>query len=378
MTEEQRDGSEATATRRGVLGLALAATGAAVVGTVAAAGPADALTGANAIVGHVDNSGDQQTTFVHNGTANNGPGLSALRTPGTTTGSTFGENAGLVAETDFTDQDGVLGFAGPGTGSSGIRGISFGGNGALGESDQGVGVRGSIRTGNSSPGSIAVVADNLSAGAGSVGVQATATTGPAGLGGSFAGSLAPLRLVPAGTPGAPKSGAHAAGELYVDSAGNLYCCTAGGTPGTWVNLTATAPPPSQAPALHPVAPTRVYDSREPKPSPGVLSSGQSRTVTVADGRAIKGGDVTVPDLVPAGATAIAYNFTVTNTVAAGFLTVNPGTETAITSSAINWSASGQILTTGSLVAVSSERQITVIAGGGGTTDFLVDVVGYYR
>ena len=249
MTEEQRDGSEATATRRGVLGLALAATGAAVVGTVAAAGPADALTGANAIVGHVDNSGDQQTTFVHNGTANNGPGLRALRTPGTTTGSTFGENAGLVAETDFTDQDGVLGFAGPGTGSGGIRGISFGGNGALGESDQGVGVRGSIRTGNSSPGSIAVVADNLTAGTGSVGVQATATTGPAGLGGSFAGSLAPLRLVPAGTPGTPKSGAHAAGELYVDSAGNLYCCTAGGMPGTWVNLTATAPPPSQGAAL---------------------------------------------------------------------------------------------------------------------------------
>ena len=65
-------------------------------------------------------------------------------------------------------------------------------------------------------------------------------------------------------------------------------------------------------------------------------------------------------------------------MAAGFLTVNPGTETAITSSAINWSAGGQILTTGSLVAISAERQITVIAGGGGTTDFLVDVVGYYR
>ena len=166
--------------------------------------------------------------------------------------------------------------------------------------------------------------------------------------------------------------------MYVDSDGHLFCCTAGGTPGTWVDLTAAAPAPSQAPALHPVAPTRAYDSREPNPAPGALASGQTCTITVADGRAIKGGGVTVPDLVPAGATAIAYNFTVTNTVAAGFLTVNPGTDTTITSSAINWSASGQILTTGSLVAISAERQITVIAGGGGTTDFLVDVVGYYR
>jgi hypothetical protein len=377
MTHEQETDHEATATRRGVLGLALAATGAAVVGTVVSAAPADAMTGSNALVGNVNNWGDQQTTFVHNTTTNNGPALSAVRTPTNTTGVSFSENAGLVAETDFTDQDGVLGFAGPGTGGSGIRGISFAGNGALGESDQGIGVRGSIRTGNNSANSVAVVAENLSTGAGSIGVRATATAGTAGLGGSFAGTLAPLRLVPASTAGAPKAGSHAAGELYVDSAGNLYCCTAGGSPGTWFNLTTPAATPTAAPALHPVAPMRVYDSREPSPAPGALSSGQSRTIVVADGRAIKGGGVTVPDLVPAGATAIAYNFTITNTVAAGFLTVNPGTDTTITSSAVNWSATGQILTTGSLVAISAARQITVIAGGGGTTDFLVDVVGYY-
>ena len=48
------------------------------------------------------------------------------------------------------------------------------------------------------------------------------------------------------------------------------------------------------------------------------------------------------------------------------------------SSAINWSATGQILTTGGLVAISPSRQVTVIAGGPGSTDFLIDVVGYYR
>jgi len=87
--------------------------------------------------------------------------------------------------------------------------------------------------------------------------------------------------------------------------------------------------------------------------------------------------VTVPNLVPPGATAVAYNFTVTNTVGAGFLTLNPGGNTTVTSSAINWSTSGQILTTGSLVSVNANREVTVIAGGPGATDFLLDVVGYY-
>jgi hypothetical protein len=50
----------------------------------------------------------------------------------------------------------------------------------------------------------------------------------------------------------------------------------------------------------------------------------------------------------------------------------------VTSSAINWSASGQILTTGSLVSINADREVTVIAGGPGSTDFLLDVVGYYQ
>lgn len=51
------------------------------------------------------------------------------------------------------------------------------------------------------------------------------------------GRLAPLRLVPATTGiGAPTAGQHLQGELYVDSAGALFYCRIGGTPGTWVTL----------------------------------------------------------------------------------------------------------------------------------------------
>src|SRR5262249_37663978 len=156
------------------------------------------------------------------------------------------------------------------------------------------------------------------------------------------------------------TGTHSMGELYVDSNGNLYFCKKDGTPGAWTRLTVSSP---AAPVLfHPVAPARVYDSRVPQPAPGNLTSGSNRTVRVADGRSIDSGAVTVPNLVPAGATAIAYNFTVTNTAGSGFLTMNPGGVTTVTSSAITWSATGQILTTGSVVAINAKREVTVIAG----------------
>lgn len=62
------------------------------------------------------------------------------------------------------------------------------------------------------------------------GVLASST---AGYGLVAQGGLAPIRIEPAGTAGAPTSGAHAVGELYVDSGGALYQCITAGSPGTW-------------------------------------------------------------------------------------------------------------------------------------------------
>jgi hypothetical protein len=61
-----------------------------------------------------------------------------------------------------------------------------------------------------------------------------------GYGGIFEGSQAQLRLVPNTTTGAPTSGAHKKGELYMDSTGTLFVCTQGGTPGTWRRFATTA------------------------------------------------------------------------------------------------------------------------------------------
>jgi hypothetical protein len=58
-----------------------------------------------------------------------------------------------------------------------------------------------------------------------------------GYGGRFSGTKAPLLLSEsASVSGFPASGNHTRGELFVDNAGVLFYCTAGGTPGTWVQL----------------------------------------------------------------------------------------------------------------------------------------------
>jgi hypothetical protein len=57
-----------------------------------------------------------------------------------------------------------------------------------------------------------------------------------GYGATLQGGQAPLRLLPAETAGAPASGAHQVGELFVDSHGNLFFCKVTGVPGTWFKI----------------------------------------------------------------------------------------------------------------------------------------------
>lgn len=189
----------------------------------------------------------------------------------------------------------------------------------------------------------------------------------------------PALLLEATATGIPTTGTWAAGAIVPDTTGNLWYCTVGGTPGTWKNL---VPQPIVFPTAGTftgVVPTRVYDSREALPSQGLLATGTSRTLSIKDGRAIAGGAVTLPDLVPNGAKAITANVTVVNTVSAGFLAVNPGGNTTVSAATVNWFSSGQILNNGVNITINPvNREVTVIAGGGtgAATDFVIDVTGY--
>lgn len=136
--------------------------------------------------------------------------------------------------------------------------------------------------------------------------------------------------------------------------------------------------PGGAGALFPIDPIRVYDSRVAAPFFGAILAGQSRTIEVDDARDRTTGAIVQAGAIPPDATAIAYNLTVARTVGRGFLSVTPEAEADPDTSTINWSADDVVAANSSIVGVGSGVTVSVFCGGDGATDFIVDVVGYYR
>ncbi len=198
-------------------------------------------------------------------------------------------------------------------------------------------------------------------------------SGPGSSGARLGGVHANLVLAPSGAAAPARSGARSTGEIVMDGAGSLWVCVSGGTPGSWRKLAG----PATAGAFHPISPVRVYDSRLPDPAPGTLANGESRVVSVKDGRNEGTGAVDAADAVPDGAIAVAGNLTIVETSGAGFLSVMPGDAATRVGSTINWSANGQIVANGFVSRVDGSRQVKVFAGGG-TTHFVIDITGYYR
>ena len=112
---------------------------------------------------------------------------------------------------------------------------------------------------------------------------------------------------------------------------------------------------------------------------GSGATGAARTISIADSIDPTTGATAVTDFVPYGATAVAANVTVTNTVGSGFLSINPGGDTAAHASTIHWVGSGQNIANGGVLALEATRQVTVLCGSGATpsTNFIIDVTGYW-
>ena len=127
-------------------------------------------------------------------------------------------------------------------------------------------------------------------------------------------------------------------------------------------------------------PVRAYDSRSPLPTPGPLATGLDqipRTVTMAHGRDADG-YVETFEVVPLNATAVAYNLTVTATLAAGHLRMYPSSATLVGASAINWPGAGYTRANGSIVAVPPNLRVSVFNGSTAGTHAIVDTLGYYK
>jgi hypothetical protein len=177
----------------------------------------------------------------------------------TTTLDATASTTALVVKNNFTGSVDQMSFGIAGFASGGAAGV-FGRNNDLngvavwGEAPNGTGIFGDSSSragvaGSSNANGIGAVTGASSGGTGigvlgqadsslAVGVSGTSTQG---IGGSFQGGHAPLLLVPAGSGiGHPVAVAHTVGEFYVDSAGTVWYCAAGGTPGTWQQLTGIA------------------------------------------------------------------------------------------------------------------------------------------
>lgn len=261
---------------------------------------------------------------------------------GATTGTmTYGSsnNAG-TSETDLTSSStsATLGIDNTGTGSGILLGDGGTGTGA--------GVA-SILT-NGSSGADAIFGSCIGAGAG---VSGTSTNGYGLVG---AGGLAPLRLQLATSAGAPATGHHQRGEIYVDSTATIFQCVADGTPGTWARV-----------GFNPLVPTRILDTRNGTGGiTGPISAGQTVNLTVGG---LNG--------VPTQASALVLNATVTDTTAASFLTIWPQGAALPTASNLNWSP-GETIPNLVTVKLGMSSGISIF-NALGDVQVVLDLSGFY-
>lgn len=141
---------------------------------------------------------------------------------------------------------------------------------------------------------------------GNVVAQGTASASalsPSGLSGSGAAA----RLVGGTASGAPTTGTFEIGDVSVDQSGNLYVCTAAGTPGTWKSV-ATLPAATSAPATNPPVSGTVYQNTGAQDVEFSIPVTYSPTTTAAATLAVARGSASSPATIftlskPAGLTA---------------------------------------------------------------------------
>jgi hypothetical protein len=320
------------------------------------------------------------------GLANTGSSTTAL-SGGTTFRVSQGTSAGAASIYGLASGDtnlyGVRGDrSGADTGGAGVFGVASGDEQKAihgrATGSQGVGVYGEI-TGTGGTGVYGIVSGSTVSGVGVRG-EVTFGTGVAGVATSGTGvtgngTTFDVRAVGSGRIGlaasSPSATANGAvGTIARDGDGSLWYCYA---TNRWRRLAGS----STAGSFVPLTPFRAYDSRRPQPQQGKIAANQTRTLSVKDARSVADGTVTTADVVPAGATAVAFNITVVNTEANGYLYVADGGATSIAASTINWPAANTVVANSAIVKLDATRQIKVFCGETGATNFIIDVAGYY-
>lgn len=386
-----------TTTRRSLVskGAIAAAVGAAA--GLAMRSPAGAANGDTMNVGQSDTG--TATTFLFGGTTfrvagGNSAGLASIYGE---TGGTGGGRYGVRGDYTASDEDGVGVYglhSGPTAGGIGVKGESELGTGVYGvKTDSvsgGIGVHG--RTESTTAGIGVLGETNGTKGIGvrgralstqSVGVSGEAQDGVGvdgiatfGTGVRGRGTTADLVAAGAGiirisvsvaTDVTPTSSGQP-GSLARNSDGSLWYYF---DTNQWQKVAGIG----TAGSFHPVTPFRVYDSRR---IPGGLLSTATfdETISVKDARDTVTYAVTTTDATPVGATAVSANVAVINTSGNGFLAVNPGGDSNIGASAVNWFAGARLGNAG-IFRLNNNRELQIIAGGNSNFELLVDITGYW-
>lgn len=365
--------------RRGMILSGLGAVAGAAAFEVAGAGPAAATAGAMQY--GLSNDASAASTGLTS-TASDWTYL--VRNTGAGAGSvgTASSGFGVRGDTSGSGQTaaGVRGNA-DGISAYGVHGVSDRGCGVRGDTSSpawpgvwgvgvgnGMGVAG-VCGGVGDTGARGVHCESLDG----FGVEAESTNGP-GLK-ARSKNAAALHLQP-WQPFLNLSATYSVGSVFVTTAGEAWFCVEAGTPGKWRLLAS----PGSAGAFVPITPVRVYDSRwtgVPGVTTGLLTlGGPPRTVSVAASRTNTGAVIDA-NAIPAGATALTVNLTITATQGSGNLALVPGGVASSTTSSINWTASGQAFANGLTVPIrASDRTVNLLCNGN-ATQALLDVTGYF-
>jgi hypothetical protein len=129
----------------------------------------------------------------------------------------------------------------------------------------------------------------------------------------------------------------------------LFQCVGGGTPGTWVRV-----------GFNPLNPTRILDTRNGSPI------GPNSSINLAVGGSFG---------VPAQASSIVVNATVTQGTAQSFLTIYPVGTTRPLASNLNWVA-GQTIPNLVTVKLGTGGGISIY-NAAGTVHVVLDLAGFY-
>lgn len=184
------------------------------------------------------------------------------------------------------------------------------------------------------------------------------STGHALIGNATFGGRSSLYLVGGGGNPRFDNYSHARGEQRMES-GNLWLCTASGTPGTWRKIAGN----NTAGSLHLLnAPVRAYDSRVSQGGTGPLTPSTAETVDMS------------PAGIPIGTTAALVNLTIVVPPTAGFAVLWSNGASQPVASSINFAA-GQVLGNNVTTRVDSNRMAQIFSHS--ATEYVVDVIGYY-